>query len=265
MNISSFSSIAHEFVDPACHLAALLQSFGRQREDSRLVRWSPRLAGGTGAGVRVALLDSGLDREHPGLRNARVIAEDFTGQGSLADGTGHGSQMAALLVGQGLGPSGGLAPEATLLFGKVLRASISAKTEDYIARGIRWAVQQRADILVLPLGRSRASRVIYQALQRAIAAGVQIFAAAGNGGPQRVLFPANLPGVVAVTGANLAGEILPECAAGETVDAIALGDVPAPWGMGPEARLVGSSPATVLAAAIAALELSLYRSSSPCL
>lgn len=259
----SAGPISHQLVDPPRHLIDLLQSFGRQRSDPRLVRWSPRLAGGTGAGVRVALLDSGFDRERPDLSKARVIAQDFTGQSSLADGTGHGSQMAALLVGQGLGASGGLAPEATLLFGKVLRASISAKTERYIAQGIRWAVQQRADILVLPLGRSRASREIYQALQRAIAAGVQVFAAAGNGGPQRVLFPANLPGVVAVTGADLAGEILPECAAGEAVDAIALGDVPAPGGMGPGARLVGSSPATVLAAAIAALEISLYRSSSP--
>lgn len=264
MNISSVAPLSHELVDPPCHLVALLQSFGTQKEDSRLVRWSPRLAGGTGAGVRIALLDSGLDRENLGLKNARVIAQDFTGQGILADATGHGSQMAALLVGQGPGRSGGLVPEATLLFGKVLRASLSPKTEHYISRGIRWAVQQRADILVLPLGRSRASRVIYQALQRAIAAGVQVFAAAGNRGPQRVLFPANLPGVVAVTGANLAGEILPECAAVDAVDAIALGDIPAPWGVGPEVRLVGSSPATVLAAAIAALELSLYRSSPPC-
>ncbi len=231
-------------------LKTALASFGQGNPNPKLLRWSPGLGQHTGAGVRVALLDSGLDWQQPQFKKATIIAKDWTGRGSLADGTGHGTQMAALLVG-----TTGLIPAATLLFGKVL-ATASTRREQALAQGIRWAVQQRADILALPLGRTRSSRVVQQEVRWAIQAGVQILAAAGNYDPDRVLFPACLPGVMAVTGADGEGRVLPGCAQGAAVDAITLGQIPAfyPYlAPNPSAQIVGSSPATVIAAALAAL------------
>lgn len=257
VSIPVFTLVLSDSVGWHSPLSKLLQRFGVSNDDPRLVRWPLRSQQTTGTGVRIALLDSGLDWQHPQLRHVKIKARDFTGQGRLADATGHGTQMATLLVGQTCGQSAfGLVPDATLLFGKVLRASPSPKTEYYIAQGIHWAVEQRADILVLPLGRSRPSGVIRRAIQRAIVAGVQIFAAAGNVGSHRVLFPASLPGVVAVTGADLSGQVLAGCAEGDAVNAIALGQIPFPTASATDALLVGSSPATVIAAAIAALDLS---------
>jgi subtilisin family serine protease len=235
----------------------LLRGFGQGNPDPKLLRWQPRFANATGAGVRVALLDSGLNWQHPQFRQATIQVKDFTGSGSLADATGHGTQMAALLVG-----TTGLVPAATLLLGKVLASTGSDRRERDLAKGIDWAVQQGADILTLPLGRRRPSRRIQCAIHRALRAGVMVFAAAGNHDPEQVLFPACLPGVMAITGGQLSGVVLPGCAQATAVDGIALGQIPCPddFTLGKEAvvpQLVGSSPATVIAAALATLERSL--------
>ena len=80
----------------------------------------------------------------------------------------------------------------------------------------------RADILILPLGRSQPSRQINLAVRQAMAADIQIYAAAGNVGFDRILFPAILPQVIAVTRADLNGKILQDCSQLESVDYLLL-------------------------------------------
>lgn len=235
--------------------------FSRVSTQPNALRWHSDFDQSTGQGVRIALLDSGLDWLNPSLVNSNLVAKNFTGSGSLADSTGHGTQMAALVVGEG-----GLVPDAQLLFGKVFRGIPSARTEHFLAQGIRWAIHQQVDILALPLGRSRPSQVVAQAIETALANHVAIFAAAGNCGADRLLFPASLPGVMAVTGADIRGQKLPECTAFEAADWITLGQVFSllspedSLDRHPPELLTGSSPATVIAAAIAALALSVKRS-----
>ncbi len=230
-----------------------LQQFSNTCCQPNALRWQPEFEEAAGKNVKIALLDSGIDWLHPTLAGANLLTKNFTGSGPMLDATGHGTQMAALLVGQG-----GLVPEAKLLFGKVLKAAPSKQTERYLASGIIWAVRQRVDLLVLPLGRARPSKVVSQALKRAIAQNIHVFAAAGNKGENRLLFPASLSGVISVTGAGTDGKRLPECTSSDRVDWITLGQVASPLsadGLN-EAQLIGSSPATVIAAAIAAISLS---------
>ena len=234
-------------------LLSLLRQFGQEIHHPALLRWHDALEQGRGNGVRLALLDSGIAWHHSWFARANLQAKDFTGSG-LADSTGHGTQMASLLVGPW-----GLIPQATLLFGKVLKATSATQSEVYLARGIHWAIQQQVDILVLPLGRSQPSRQIQTALNRAIDNGIRVFAAAGNRGPDTILFPALLPGVAAVTGADKTGTVLTGCTSGELADCIALGKVlvPSLSASTDPATLVGSSPATAIAAGIAALNTEL--------
>jgi subtilisin family serine protease len=247
-------------ISPSVHQQ--IAEFSRVSTQPNALRWQPDFYQSTGQGIRIALLDSGLDWLHPSLAGSDLQAKNFTGSGLLADSTGHGTQMAALLVGRG-----GLVPDAKLLFGKVFKGSPSAHTEYFLAKGIRWAIGQQVDILALPLGRSRPSRAVAQSIEMALANGIRIFAAAGNRGADRLLFPASLPGVMAITGADIRGQKLPECTDFETADWITLGQVtsllsPTNSTEGrPAEVLTGSSPATVIAAAIASLALSIARGS----
>ncbi|MEM9446667.1 MAG: S8 family serine peptidase [Verrucomicrobiota bacterium] len=231
-------------------LLAHLREFGKGNTDDRLLIWKSSWEDSKGKGVRIALLDGGYKWNHPVFSGIDIIAKDLTGGGSLADSTGHGSQMLSLLVGRF-----GLVPDAKIFLGKVLKSSSVSNVERYITHGIYWAIKQQVDILALPLGRTRPSRLIEAAVQSAAKDGIQVFAAAGNLGPSQLLFPASLPGIRSVTGADMSGTILAECSQGVGVDCIALGQVPSITAASGGALTQGSSPATVIAAATSALEM----------
>ncbi|WP_204003852.1 S8 family serine peptidase [Virgisporangium aurantiacum] len=112
-------------------------------------------AGRTGAGVTVAVLDSGIDPGHPDLAGAVVGAHDFTGSASgTADRFGHGTHVAGVVTGDGAASGGryvGVAPDATLLNGKVLGDN-GQGLESWIIAGMEWAVQQGAQVVNMSLG-----------------------------------------------------------------------------------------------------------------
>ena len=225
--------------------------------DPRLLRWHPSLAGEDGALARVALLDTGLHRSHPDLCTAQIHAEDFTGLGWRRDPHWHGTRDAALLVGSGGAGPRGLVPGCSLFVARVLGRPAYAAVA--MAEALDWAVEQGADIIAIPIGRSAGSRRVQQALTAALSAGCQIFASAGNNGPVSLLFPASEGGVRSVTGAGRHGRPMQWCCGEAKVDILAPGqDVPALARCGTES-ISGSSPAAVLAAGVAALHLSRAR------
>lgn len=232
--------------EPTSDARALLARFAPRPNDLPLLRWVPELAGSDGAGVVVALLDGGLHVRHPALAGARIRFRDFTGTGP-ADRTGHGTRGAALLVSR----KGGVAPGCDLLFGKVLVRGRMEATEP-VAQAIRWAVDSGAHVIALPLGRRRHSRRVTRELARAAECGCRSFAAAGNRGPDVLLFPAAAAPTTAVSGARADGTPLPWCCQTGGVDVwapgAAIGTAAGSWS--------GSSPATVLAAAVATLTVS---------
>lgn len=191
--------------------------------------------GFTGQGVRVAVLDSGIDVDHPALRH---LTDGDRGNGELAayvdfldpladprDRGGHGTFLAGVLAAQpasglpGLlagrdGELVGLLPEATLLVARVCdREACSLRA---LWRALDWAIAQRAQVISLSLGfdatqapqHDLALDGITRALQTAEAHGILVVAAAGNSGArQGVLFPANQPTVLAVAAVDRDGSL----------------------------------------------------------
>lgn len=137
-----------------------------------------------GKGVRVAVLDTGIDANHPDLRGRIKSAadmKDFSGSPyGVVDRQGHGTHCAGSILADG--PLPGNAPEADLIAGKVLGDNGSGGVDD-IANGIRWAINRDADVISMSLGGAGQDTYIPHALEECEAAGVIVIAAAGNEGP----------------------------------------------------------------------------------
>ncbi|MEU3985989.1 S8 family serine peptidase [Streptomyces sp. NPDC026672] len=107
-----------------------------------------------GTGVKIAVLDTGIDAGHPDVGGKIVARQDFTGEGDTQDHNGHGTHVASIAAGTGAASDGkyrGVAPGASLLIGKVLDTGGSGLTSDIMA-GMQWAVDQGADIVNMSLG-----------------------------------------------------------------------------------------------------------------
>ncbi|GAB3841836.1 S8 family peptidase [Dactylosporangium cerinum] len=147
-------------------------------------------AGHTGKGITVAVLDSGIDTGHPDLAGAVVGAQDFTGSASgTADGFGHGTHVAGIITGDGAASSGryvGVAPDATLLNGKVLNDN-GLGLESWAIAGMEWAVQQGARVVNMSLSGSvgpGAEDLMSETVDRLTEqSGTLFVVAAGNAGP----------------------------------------------------------------------------------
>lgn len=111
-------------------------------------------AGYRGTGIRVAVLDTGVDGSHPDLVGQVEEAVDFTASGTgTADLFGHGTHVAATIAGTGAGAGGarpGVAPDAELVIGKVL-SDDGYGYDSWIIAGMEWAAE-RADVVNMSLG-----------------------------------------------------------------------------------------------------------------
>ena len=173
----------------------------------------------TGRGVRVAVLDSGLDIGHPDFTrrrwdtgNARNFVDD-TGPLNIGDVHGHGTHCVGLLAGPfrpQVGPRYAVAPDADVIVGRVIDAT-GLGSDDQILAAIDWAAREAdARILTLSLGTSRKVSDAHSPLYETVAfnllhhdaRGTLVIAAAGNdsvpGIPAPVMNPAACPSVVAV-------------------------------------------------------------------
>lgn len=180
-----------------------------------------------GAGITVAVLDTGVDADHPDLAGAVLPGTDLVGYGAgpgEAAWADHGTAMASIIAGRGHGPDRadgvvGVAPEADVLPVRVLleeedparRTERAERSGSAVAEGIRWAVDQGADVINLSLGDDSESAhpdaEEDAAIRHALARGVVVVASAGNGGEKGdpVSYPAGYPGVIAVTAVDRAG------------------------------------------------------------
>ncbi|MGC5288131.1 S8 family serine peptidase [Micromonospora sp. DT231] len=111
-------------------------------------------AGFTGQGVRVAVLDTGIDAAHPDLTGRVAESHNFTEATNAGDTVGHGTHVASIIAGSGAASGGkyrGVAPDATLLNGKVCEEQ--GCQESAILAGMQWAaVDQHADVINMSLG-----------------------------------------------------------------------------------------------------------------
>ncbi|MER8047880.1 S8 family serine peptidase [Streptomyces sp. NPDC094032] len=130
--------------------------------DSNAQIGSPKAweAGLTGKGVKVAVLDTGVDAGHPDLAGRVTETRSFIEGQEVADRNGHGTHVASTVGGSGAGSAGkeqGVAPGATLAVGKVLSDQGSG-TESQIIAGMEWAARDiDAKIVSMSLGSSEPS------------------------------------------------------------------------------------------------------------
>jgi subtilisin family serine protease len=142
----------------------------------------------TGRGVRVAVLDSGIDATHPDLRGKVVAEANFSDSDSTTDRFGHGTHVASIVAGTGARAAGerkGVAFEASLLNGKVL-GDFGFGFESGVIAGMEWAASQRARVVNMSLGAfpTDGTDPVSQALNRITAQRRVLFVvSAGNAGP----------------------------------------------------------------------------------
>lgn len=155
---------------------------------------------GKGKGIRVLVLDTGIDPQHPSLKDNFEKGRDFTGASKgtfFFDETGHGTHVAGTVAAiENSSGFAGVAPEATILAGRVC-GEMGCNSIGVI-EGIDWGVSEKVDVINLSLGSTGASPATLEAVLRADRAGVSIVAATGNYGVNEVLFPAAYPSVIAV-------------------------------------------------------------------
>lgn len=111
-------------------------------------------AGYDGRGVKVAILDTGVDAGHPDLKGRIAASADFTGSGSTQDGHGHGTHVASIIAGSGAASGGrlrGVAPGAQLMIGRVLDDD-GAGLDSMVIEGMQWAAGNGARVINMSLG-----------------------------------------------------------------------------------------------------------------
>ncbi|WP_105971687.1 S8 family peptidase [Streptomyces geranii] len=145
-------------------------------------------AGYDGKGVKVAVLDTGVDGTHPDLRGRIDAARNFSESADTVDRVGHGTHVASTVAGSGAKSGGkykGVAPGARLISGKVLDDSGYGEESGIIA-GAQWAVAQGAKVINLSLGGpdGPGDDPLEQAVNELSASSGALFViAAGNDGP----------------------------------------------------------------------------------
>jgi subtilisin family serine protease len=186
---------------------------------------------GRGTGVTVAVVDTGVQGNHPDFSGHVLPGVSILNGGPVqagggaTDPNGHGTHVAGIIgaAENGIGIVG-VAPQATILPVRVLGANGSGLSTD-IAQGIIWATDHGAAVVNLSLGSDIDSPAMDSAISYAIARGVAVVASAGNTGDTTGLpeYPGALPDVIAVAAVGRTGEVAPYSTQGDYVDVAAPG------------------------------------------
>lgn len=210
-----------------------------------------------GKGAKVAVLDTGVDRNHPDLR-PRIESPDDLKDFSRSrygpgDVQGHGTHVAGSVLGSG--PLPGIAPEASLVVAKVLGDDGSGSVVD-IAAGIRYAVARGSDVINMSLGGPQPDSFMPAAIKEAVEAGVIVVAAAGNEGPRENTsgYPARYAGCISVAAVDKNLAVARFSSRGKDVYIAAPGvNIRSTYPGGQYATMSGTSMATPHVAGLAAL------------
>lgn len=207
-----------------------------------------------GAGIKIAVIDTGVDLNHPDLKHVRAL--DFTGEGPH-DGNGHGTWCCGAVGANG--KMIGIAPEAEIYSLKALKNNGTGNTGDIIKAWI-WCLANGMDIVSMSFGGGKPSDPQYtKALKDLWECGAYLVAAAGNWGaefPQHdtVGYPAALAEVIAVAAVDVTKQRGGFSSMGPDVELAAAGvEVWGCWTGGKYARISGTSMACPALAAAAAL------------
>lgn len=184
-------------------------------------------SGVKGSGVKVAVLDTGIDASHEDLNVAGGASFISSEPNPFIDGDSHGTHVAGTVA--ALNNSTGVlgaAPDVSLYAVKVLDSSGSG-TYSGIAQGIEWAVDNGMDVINMSLGGSQGSTALQQAVDQAYNKGVVVVAAAGNSGTKgkrnTIGYPAKYSSVIAVGAVDAANSRASFSSVGSELEVMAPG------------------------------------------
>lgn len=207
--------------------------------------------------ITIAVLDSGVDTDHPDLKNNLLPGINLVNPGrSVEDDNGHGTMVAGILAAQG---NNGIGVSGVLWSAKILPIKVlDHKGEadiDILIKGIRTAVDRKAKIAVMSVSNLTPSKGLEDAVRYAESKGVILVAAAGNES-SRVAYPAAYPTVIAVGAVNEKNTPIYQSNNGNEIDIMAPG-----WGIyttrmgGKYGSMKGTSASAPQVAAAAAMIL----------
>lgn len=227
----------------------------------------------TGQGVNVAILDTGLNLNHPDFESRNIITKSFVVNETVHDSNGHGTHCAGIALGSSkpmTGPRYGVANDANIYIAKVLPDAGMANTR-FVLDGIAWALENQCQVISISLGNrvrfgETHSPSFEQLGQQALAQGSLIIASAGNDSYRDidrllpVSHPANCPSFLAVGAVDQQNKMYNRCNralnhGGGKIDLVAPGvGIYSAWSVPDNYRLLdGTSMASSFVAGITAL------------
>ncbi|MFC8196141.1 S8 family serine peptidase [Streptomyces sp. NPDC057298] len=190
-------------------------------------------SGYTGKGIKVAVLDTGVDETHPDLQGVETTQKNFSMSPDTKDRYGHGTHVASILAGSGAKSGGrykGVAPDVQLLDGKVLDDYGDGSMSDIVS-GMEWAVDQGAKVVNVSLGftDSPGDDPVETAVARLSDKALFVVSAGNEGdGPRTVRSPASAPEALTVGAVDKQDELAVFSSRGPTLDGVPKPDITGP-------------------------------------
>lgn len=219
-----------------------------------------------GEQVNVAVIDTGCDLTHEDLKECLLPGKNFIDHNSEPqDDNGHGTHVAGTIaaINNGIGMVG-VAPKAKILPVKSL-AGNGAGSHVSIADGVRWSVDNGAELITMSLGSPMPSKTLERAINYAINNNVVVFCAAGNSGNSvDIQYPANFLPTISIGAIGRKLNVSSFSCCGDNLDFVAPGeDIISAVPGDRYAKMTGTSMATPYAVGCAALYLSLKKKINP--
>jgi thermitase len=208
------------------------------------------------AEVEIAIVDTGVDLDHPDLKNRIVKGYNVINESAEPDDdNGHGTHVAGIIASETNNNEGiaGMTWFSKIMPVKAMGAKGYGTTFD-IARGIVWAVDHGADVINLSLGNYQPSKVLEEAVRYAYSKNVVMVSAAGNDGSNQPTYPSAYPEVLSVAAVDYDGKRASFSNYGDYIDIAAPGVyIPSTYFNKQYAALSGTSMAAPHVAGLAAL------------
>lgn len=189
--------------------------------------------GNNGKGIKIAILDTGCDKNHPDLKDRIIEGKNFTNDdnGNLDifnDYNGHGTHVAGTIAAS-KNDKGviGVAPEADLLILKVFGAKGDVEP-NWITDALDYAIEQKVNIISMSFGSKEPDKSMHQAIKRAVEKGILVVCAAGNDGDKNPMseefrYPGAFNEVISVGAIDFSGRFPEFTNTNKEVDLVAPG------------------------------------------